>query len=280
MIRLLNRFMGKIRYSKFGPIIGRGYEMVTRERISIVRCHNVLFELSNRIAGERAILFYAYEPKVTNIFLSLLDDGDTVIDAGAWIGYYTLLAASKVGANGKVIAIEPHPLNLAKLYRHIELNRFDNIVVIESALSYEETKMDLEIGSTSLLHRLKLKYSNHTSVSDSDDIVKESGNNTINVNVRRLDNILAELGIDNNIKLLMMDIEGYEYNALLGCGRWIEEGRIDNIIIEVHISFLQQSSRSFDDLLNMLKHYGYHIKIIDHIKDSIDRYHILTRRNG
>lgn len=277
-MRWLNRFMGKVRYSKFGPIIGRVYDMITMDRISIVRRYNALFELSNRITGERAILFYAYEPKVTNIFLSLLNEGDTAIDVGSWIGYYALLAASKVGDKGKVIVIVLHPLNLAKLYRNIELNRFNNIVVIETALGDEETNMDLKIGSTSSLHRL-IKDGNHTSLSDSDDIVKESKSNTINVNVRRLDNILAELGIDNNIKLLIMDIEGYEYNALLGCGIWLEEGRIDNIIVEVHTSFLQQLSRSFDDLLNMLKHSGYHVGIIDHIKDLIDRYHILARRD-
>lgn len=277
MIRLLNRFMGKIHYSKFGPIIARSYEMITKERVSVVRRYNASFELSNRLPGERAILFYAYEPKVTNIFLSLLDEGDTVVDVGAWIGYYALLAASKVGYNGKVIAIEPHPLNLAKLHRNIELNGFDNIIVIESAVGAEETSMELETGSTPLLHRLK--DSNYTYVSNSNDIVKESRNNTIKVNVRRLDNILAALGIDD-IKLLMMDIEGYEYNALLGCGRWIEEGKIDNIIVEVHTYFLQQLYKSFDDVLNVLKHYGYHIEIIDHINDSIDRYHIIARRNG
>lgn len=71
MIRLLNSFIGKIRY-KFDPIIGRCYEMVTNA--SRGRCYDVLFELSNGLLdGERALLFYAYEPRIASLFLP--DDG-------------------------------------------------------------------------------------------------------------------------------------------------------------------------------------------------------------
>ncbi len=69
------------------------------------------------------ILFDIYEPKVTKTLLSLINEDDIiVVDAGAWIGYYTCLAAIRAS---KVIAIELHPANITK--RNIALDGFKNV---------------------------------------------------------------------------------------------------------------------------------------------------------
>jgi len=84
-----------IRYTRAGVFIGKLYNILTREKICIVMRHDVLFELNSRVPAERAILFNIYEPRVTKIFLSLINKDDIVVDAGAWIGYYTCLAAKR-----------------------------------------------------------------------------------------------------------------------------------------------------------------------------------------
>src|ERR1051325_3193678 len=53
--------------------------------------------------------------------------GDIVVDVGAHIGKYTIIASKRVGANGKVIAIEAHPGNYEMLNRNIKLNGLTNV---------------------------------------------------------------------------------------------------------------------------------------------------------
>ena len=48
-----------------------------------------------------------YEEDVKKIFLSKINEGDIVIDVGANIGYFSLLAAKKIDSKGKIFAIEP-----------------------------------------------------------------------------------------------------------------------------------------------------------------------------
>ncbi|MDQ3975375.1 MAG: FkbM family methyltransferase, partial [Thermoproteota archaeon] len=52
--------------------------------------------------------------------------GDIVVDIGAHIGRYTLIAAKRVSLNGKVIAIEANPDNFEMLNRNVKLNQLTN----------------------------------------------------------------------------------------------------------------------------------------------------------
>ena len=63
-----------------------------------------------------------YEPYVIKELERLLNPGDTFVDVGANIGYFTLLAAGKVGKKGKVIAFEPWPDNCQLLEKSIAEN--------------------------------------------------------------------------------------------------------------------------------------------------------------
>jgi FkbM family methyltransferase len=68
----------------------------------------------------------AWERQQTLLFESLLTEGMVFVDVGAHIGYYTLLAARRVGASGKVYAFEPAPDNFRVLTRNIAQNDFTN----------------------------------------------------------------------------------------------------------------------------------------------------------
>jgi FkbM family methyltransferase len=68
--------------------------------------------------------------------LSLVDTGDAVIDCGANIGIFSLLAAQKVGPDGLVISVEPEPANFGMLLRNIGLNGFRNVTPVRAALHH------------------------------------------------------------------------------------------------------------------------------------------------
>lgn len=77
----------------------------------------------------------SYEREKQLVFSSMLRPGQVVFDIGANVGFYSLLAARKVGPTGLVVAIEPLPENLAYLRQHISLNRCHIIQVEALAIS-------------------------------------------------------------------------------------------------------------------------------------------------
>lgn len=75
------------------------------------------------------------ESSVQEQLAHLVRPGSVFFDIGANIGFFTLLGARLVGPEGTVVAFEPHPENVAKLRRNIDLNAFANVVVVPKATS-------------------------------------------------------------------------------------------------------------------------------------------------
>ena len=69
------------------------------------------------IAFIRRMMFGNYEKYGTELFKKIVKMGDVVVDIGAHIGHYTLIAADLVGENGKVFAFEQAPDNYASLVK-------------------------------------------------------------------------------------------------------------------------------------------------------------------
>lgn len=67
----------------------------------------------------------------------------TVLDTGGNIGYFTLLASKLVGKHGKVYVFEPDPTNFKYLRKNIEINKIENIILINKCVSNEERILTL-----------------------------------------------------------------------------------------------------------------------------------------
>lgn len=81
------------------------------------------------------ILNGTYEPEQTALFREHVRPGGTVLDVGAHVGYYTLLASTLVGDEGAVWSFEPDAENGGFLRRHVEINRLANVRVEPAAVS-------------------------------------------------------------------------------------------------------------------------------------------------
>ena len=92
-------------------------------------------------------IFKVYEPAQTKIVKQYVHEGDVVIDIGAHVGYYTLLMAQLVGKKGKVFSFEPDPLNFQLLKKSVEINRFDNVILVQKAVSNTTEKIKLFVGN-------------------------------------------------------------------------------------------------------------------------------------
>jgi hypothetical protein len=69
-----------------------------------------------------------WEPFETRLFVDLLKPGDVVVDVGANLGYFSIIAGALVGAAGRVFAFEPDPDNYALVQANIALNEFSDRV--------------------------------------------------------------------------------------------------------------------------------------------------------
>ena len=81
---------------------------------------------------------HVWEPMLTQYIKENLKEGQTFVDIGANVGYYSLLASRLVGDKGKVYAFEPAPDVYQVLLKNIELNKCSNVVAINKAVSSKE----------------------------------------------------------------------------------------------------------------------------------------------
>ncbi len=143
------------------------------------------------------------EPELTDFLMRACRPGDTVVDAGANIGYFTLLMSKLVGSSGLVHAFEPHPDTAARLDRNVALNKAGNVLVHETALW--DCLRDLSLYTCFEPGLASLRsYDGWT------------GSRTVRAD--RLDHILPVAP-----RVIKMDIEGAELTALRGCVKWLRD---------------------------------------------------------
>ena len=87
--------------------------------------------------------FGVWEENITRFVTSRLAPGDSFIDVGAHIGYYSLLSASLVGNSGRVLAVEASPRTYRDLLRNLQLNRAANVRAVNVAASDAPGELDL-----------------------------------------------------------------------------------------------------------------------------------------
>jgi len=88
-----------------------------------------------------------WEPDISRMIASRLARGDTMIDVGANVGYFSLLASHLTGPTGRVFAIEPWPATVKILRQNIRLNDITNIEVVDQAVAARKENVTLASDS-------------------------------------------------------------------------------------------------------------------------------------
>ncbi len=193
-----------------------------------------------------AVLQGAYEPHVSRVFRELLRPADHVVDVGANIGYFSLLAASLVGPNGSVLAVEPNPRNVRLLEASRRANGFAQVTVAQVAASDR-------IG----LLALHAAHSNGTT----GDLPGEAAALLAAETVPALP-IDRLLDADRPIRLIKADVEGAEGLAMAGAAAAIGRHR-PWVISEFCPDALRNiSGISWDAYLGSFTGRGYRIHVI------------------
>jgi FkbM family methyltransferase len=91
----------------------------------------------------RSLLEVGYwDPSISGLMQRVLRPGMTFVDAGANIGWFSVLGSRLVGQQGRVFAVEPDQLNLQILRANLERHGCSNVTVLPIAAWSERTKLD------------------------------------------------------------------------------------------------------------------------------------------
>ena len=153
-------------------------------------------------ATERGALFNPdYNLEELDFLRAQTPQGGVFVDVGANVGTYAMVLAHHVGAGGRVIAIEPHPVTHARLAFNRAASNFTQVSLVAAAAGAADGEVMIETDGDNL--------------GASHIVSGESSGNAIKVPSLRLQRILGDAGL-SHVDALKIDVEGYEDRVLTG----------------------------------------------------------------
>lgn len=253
-----------------------------RHRTPVTRVHDFKFHVRANDPGisRELAIYHTHEPLATDVFKNEIRKGMCEIDIGSNLGYYALLASRLVGAHGKVLAIEPEPINYHMLKTNVSNNNIRNLDTYQCAIGDTDGVSEFFITEASNTNSL---------------IVPITGKviSSMSINARKLDSLLDELHY-TSVDFIRMDIEGGETIAIKGMQKTLTKHK-PRILIELHcdavgtdsiITFLKKLG-SFNyiplclidrdhDFIWMKQQHPFKLKSMDELISIIPRYRVAT----
>ncbi len=222
--------------------------LTTRLKPRIVETNGYKMYLDKEDVGKISV-FGQYKPFETEIVKKHIKKGMVVLNIGAHIGYFTLLASKIVGEKGKVFAFEPVPENFGILQKNISLNNLKNIVPLQKAVSDKTGKQKLNLSSISCgMHSLI-----------DTDLIKS--HKQIEVDVVSLDDYFKNY--KGKIDFILMDIEGAEEKAILGMLKLLKKNKDIKILVELLPTYLKDAGTSFENVIALIRKLKFKIYSIN-----------------
>jgi FkbM family methyltransferase len=247
------------------PLVGSGisrfHAVRAVEKFVLNNVNNDTFEvLGHKMFLHRknmpdVILHGVHEPTETAVVKREINKGDVVLDIGAHVGYYTLIAAECVGETGKVFAFEPDPTNFAILKKNIEVNGFKNVILVQKAVSNRTGITKLHLSEQQhMCHRI---YEWHSS------------SNSIEVETIALDDYFEDY--NGKIDFIKMDIEGAECKTIQGMQSILQRNKQLKMIVEFNPPVMKESGLHPEELPKMLYDHGFKLYNISEQKRKIEQ---------
>jgi len=188
----------------------------------------------------------AYETALT---LKHLQPGDVYVDVGANIGYYTLVAAQRVGVQGKVFAYEPDPDNFKLLKHNVEVNTLSQVQIFSCALYDKNIDGKLFLSEDN--------FGDHRIYADAD------ARHSRDITLVKGDEHLGQL--TNRIDFLKIDTQGAEFFVVKGLRNLVMKNREHlRIMLEFCPYGIRHSGADGQDFVRLLDELGMQYHIVDH----------------
>ncbi len=226
--------------------------------------NNRLYLPKRSVMASAILLHGGYEAATTAVFQELVQPGMTVVDAGAHVGYFTLLAAGLVGETGRVYAFEPEPSSYELLCKNIRVNGYINVVTIPKAVSNKQRGVKL------WLDKVNLPCSSFSE----DNALFFSKGNLLEKGVLEVETIALDDFFENTIKndkvdVIKLDTQGAEGLIVEGAGRTLRSPNL-----KVFMEFWPYGIRNVGtdplELLYKLQEYGFTIKLINEKNQALE----------
>jgi len=190
------------------------------------------------------MIYGTYEHDTVQVFQELVQPGMTVVDVGAHVGFYTLLAARLVGTNGRVYAFEPNPEVYNILVRNIQINGYREIVrAVPKGVSNEKRTVSLYVSR---------ERSDEASFYSQESV----DNACIEVETVRLDEFFADEGWPK-VDLVKIDVEGAEVEVLEGMRELTSRNKDLKVIVEFNPKNQMRACGSHTKLFETLVALGF-----------------------
>ncbi|MBU1730686.1 FkbM family methyltransferase [Patescibacteria group bacterium] len=245
----------RLPFKKEAAVRALGLLLFGRRIKAVVNQSTVRLDLLESI--QKSMFLGSYEPTQTAWFKQCLRPGDVFIDVGASFGWYTTLGALLVGPTGKVFAFEPSPIASQVVEEMIKDSMHQNVLLTKAAVGRETGNVSLFLPTTRHLHSPSILQS------DPDFV-------PVSVPVVALDHF-APLENVPKIKLVKIDVEGYEPDVLAGMERLIKEKRIENIMCEFNSGWLKRNSITPKQLYERFLGLGYQVHMQTRLLENVNR---------
>jgi FkbM family methyltransferase len=209
--------------------------------------HHMFLDPDDTVIAPLLSISGSFEPLETELVHRTVGLGDTVVDVGANVGYYTLQFARLVGPAGHVFAFEPDPQNFALLKSNIRQNGYANVTLIQKAVAAQS-------GTLRLFRNSENRGDHRTYASD-------PSRESVEVESVALDDFFANHS--GRIDFLKFDIQGAEAAALQGMRKLLARHRRLRMAMEFWPRGLHLAGSQPEQLLRDLLDLGFAIEVID-----------------
>jgi FkbM family methyltransferase len=190
-----------------------------------------------------------FDPLIPHI-LPLIRPGDTVVDAGAFIGDHTVAYSHAVGKAGKVFAYEPNPVAFQCLVHNT--TGMSNVFGFCHALGRERNNASLSGGEFASAY------------------IEDSVNG--GTHVWPLD---KDLPLFLQLDLIKIDVEGYELNVLQGAEQAINKFH-PKLVVEMNAIALSRNNVTPEDVISWIVRHEYSVSILHRHGPDVPFYDILA----
>lgn len=188
------------------------------------------------------------ELPIQRAFARWIAPGQTVVDVGANVGFFTMLAAHLTGPTGLVVAVEPDADNRSRLGANARANHFDHVRVVDAAAGSAPGDGELWIDTYSGGHGLATTRPPHS-------------RRSITVRVVTIDELVSS-GVAPRPALVKIDVEGTELDVLEGAVQTLARQR-PVLVVEIDDGDKSAFARKRREVTRFLEERRYRVDWLD-----------------